>query len=29
MSNNHIKVAACQLLTSKDVIASTEKVLQK
>ena len=28
MSNNHIKVAACQLLTSNDVLSSTEKVLQ-
>ena len=29
MANNQIKVAACQLLTSKDVAASTAKVLQQ
>ncbi len=29
MATNHIKVAACQLLTSADVSASTEKVLEK
>ena len=29
MANNHIKIAACQLLTSKDVVASTTKVLQQ
>lgn len=29
MANNHIKVAACQLLTSRDVVASTTKVLQQ
>lgn len=29
MSNIKIKVAACQLLTSKDVASSTEKVLQQ
>ena len=27
MANNQIKVAACQLLTSEDVSASTAKVL--
>ncbi len=29
MRKQEIKVAACQLLTSKDVVASTEKVLQQ
>ena len=29
MINNEVKVAACQLLTSKDVVASTTKVLQQ
>ena len=29
MTNNHIKVAACQLLTSEDVSANTAKVLQQ
>ena len=28
MQNNQLKVAACQLLTSNDVISSTEKVLE-